>query len=370
MSENKVYTAIGMMSGTSLDGIDMALIRTDGKDFTELKDFNSVPYEDELRQKIRDVFGVRHANEATKEAENLVTEAHIQAIQNFGHKADVIGFHGQTILHDPSQKFTWQIGCAQTLAKATGIDVIGDMRMADIKAGGQGAPLLPLCHRAFASDAERPIAILNLGGVANVTWLGEDRSDILAFDTGPANALIDDLVKEKTGHRYDSDGRLAKAGKVHQEMVDDWLQHPYFDRPIPKSLDRDEWQVKRAYDLSLEDAVATLAAFTIQSVAKSFTLLPGKPEFVYVAGGGRLNKYIMDELNKALSCSVEPVEKLDWNGDAVEAKGFAYLAIRSMLGLPLTLPTTTGVPEPMTGGVLYKASNISSDKGLLDAMTK
>ncbi len=362
MSENKVYTAIGMMSGTSLDGIDMALIRTDGKDFTKLEDFKTVPYADGIRQKIRDVLGVRHANDVTKVVEKLVTEAHIQAIQDFGHRADLIGFHGQTILHDPSQKFTWQIGCAKSLAQATGIDVVGDMRIADIKAGGQGAPLLPLCHRAFASEATRPIAILNLGGVGNVTWLGEERHDILAFDTGPANALIDDLVKEKTGQRYDSGGKIAKAGTVHQEMVDDWLQHSYFTRPVPKSLDRDEWQVKRAYDLPLEDAVATLSAFTVQSVVKSFEYLPTVPKVIYVAGGGRLNQFIMDELNAAMPCPVEPVETLDWNGDAVEAKGFAYLAVRSLLGLALTLPTTTGVPAPMTGGVLYKAT---SGKGAL-----
>lgn len=357
MVQNKVYTAIGMMSGTSLDGIDMALVRTDGKDFTELEAFETVPYTDDIRQKIKNILGSRHANEATADVERLVTEAHIQAIKDFGHKADVIGFHGQTVLHDPSQKFTWQIGDAQALAQATEINVVADMRMADIKAGGQGAPLLPLCHRAFASEAIRPIAILNLGGVGNVTWLGEKRQDILAFDTGPANALIDDLVKEKTGKRYDSDGKLAKAGIVHQEMVDDWLKHKYFDKAAPKSLDRDEWKIRRAYDLPLEDAVATLASFTVQSVVKSFKNLPALPKVVYVAGGGRHNSYIMEALNKALPYPVGPVEKLDWNGDAVEAKGFAYLAVRSLLGLALTLPTTTGVPEAITGGILYKSSN-------------
>lgn len=360
MSENKVYTAIGMMSGTSLDGIDVALIQTDGKDFTELLDFKTIPYSDEIRESVRGVLGTRHANEAVDQAETLITQAHIQAIKDFGHEADVIGFHGQTILHDPSQRFSWQIGKAQELANSAGIDVVADMRQVDIRAGGQGAPLLPLCHRAFASKAERPIVILNLGGVGNITWLGSAREDILAFDTGPANALIDDLVKTKTGKRYDSDGRLAKAGTVHQAMVSDWLQHEYFNRPIPKSLDRDEWEVKRAYDLSLEDAVATLAAFTVQSVAKSFKLLPDKPKAVYVAGGGRHNGYLMSELNKSLPCPVKPVEALDWNGDAVEAKGFAYLAVRSLLGLALTLPTTTGAPQPLTGGVLYQAAGAAA----------
>ena len=336
MNDDKVYTAIGMMSGTSLDGIDMALIETDGKDYTKLQDFETLPYQDEVRRVIRAALGARHANETTYKAEKLVTQAHIEAIKSFGHVADVIGFHGQTIMHDPAQRFTWQIGDAQRLADEVDMDVVADMRMADIAAGGQGAPLLPLCHRAFASVFDKPIAILNLGGVGNITWLGQKRHDILAFDTGPANALIDDLVKEKTDQPYDSEGALASAGQVHQNMVDDWIEHAYFSKAVPKSLDRDEWQVRRAYDLPLEDAVATLAAFTVQAVAKSFQYLPQMPKTVYVAGGGRHNKYLMAELSKALSCAVEPVEKLGWNGDALEAQGFAYLAVRSLKGLALT----------------------------------
>ena len=163
------------------------------------------------------------------------------------------------------------------------------------------------------------------------------------------------MVKEKTGQDYDDEGALASAGTVHQDMVDDWLQHEYFSKAVPKSLDRDEWQIKRAYDLPLEDAVATLSAFTVQSVMKSFEHLPDIPKTIYVCGGGRHNKYIMTELNRLMPCLVESVEVLDWNGDAVEAKGFAYLAVRSLLGLALTLPTTTGAPEPMTGGKLYQS---------------
>ena len=212
MAEDKVYTAMGLMSGTSLDGIDLALVRTDGKDITELLDFRMFPYEDSVREAVKAVFGCRHADESTAKAEDLLTAAHIQAIKDFGHEADVIGYHGQTILHDPAQKFTWQIGDCVRVADETGIDVVGDMRQADVKAGGQGAPLLPLCHRAFAHNVEKPIAILNLGGVGNITWLGEERSDILAFDTGPASALIDDFVKKRTGQAYDEDGKLAASG--------------------------------------------------------------------------------------------------------------------------------------------------------------
>ncbi len=357
MAENKVYTAIGLMSGTSLDGIDVALVRTDGMDSTELLDSCAFSYKESTREAIRKVFGSRYSSPEIVEVEKLVTLEHAQAVKGAGFQADIIGFHGQTIIHDPSQKFTWQIGDSALLAQGTGIDVIGDMRQADVKAGGQGAPLLPLCHRSFASEVEKPIAILNLGGVGNITWLGKERTDILAFDTGPANALIDDLVKEKTGKSYDSDGRLAKAGTPNQGMIDDWLSHAYFKKPAPKSLDRDEWQVRRAYDLPLEDAVATLASFTVQSVFQSLELLPDKPRALYVAGGGRHNVYMMEKLQEKLGYGVKAVEDLGWNGDMLEAQGFAYLAVRSLLGLALTLPTTTGIAEPMTGGELYRANN-------------
>lgn len=365
MSENKVYTALGLMSGTSLDGIDVALVRTDGHNFTELLGFESYPYSDTEREGVRQAFGCRYANDMTKEAENIVTNTHINAIQNFlknrSEMPDLIGFHGQTILHDPSQRFTWQIGDAGALARAVNIDVVGDMRMADVKAGGQGAPLLPLCHQAFSTTIEKPIAILNLGGVGNITWLGSDSTDdILAYDTGPANALIDDVVKARTGRSYDSDGRLAIAGKLNNKILKKWLTHEYFNKPAPKSLDRNEWDVSDIEKLSLEDAVATLAEFTVRSVVTSILKLPGQPRALYVAGGGRLNKYMMVRLKEMLGFPVGPVEDIGWNGDALEAQGFAYLAVRSVLGLPLTLPATTGVSEPITGGALYKGSSNSA----------
>lgn len=361
MPENKVYTAIGLMSGTSLDGIDAAMVQTDGKTHTLLLGFKTYNYGENLKQAVHKVMRRQKPDADTDFAEQLITQAHCEAVQDFveytAMKPDIIGFHGQTITHEPAQRFTWQLGDSQILADATGIPVIGDMRQADIKAGGQGAPLLPLCHRAFAGDIQKPIAILNLGGVGNVTWLGTTHEDILAFDTGPANALIDDLVKERTGKSYDSDGRLARAGKVHQEMLKDWMAHDYFKKMPPKSLDRNEWEVRRAYDLPLADAVATLAEFTVQSIAQSMSQLPGAPKILYVAGGGRHNSYMMMRLNQELPYSVRSVETLGWNGDGLEAQGFAYLAVRSLLGLPITLPSTTGISVPATGGVLYDVSS-------------
>jgi len=353
------YTAVGLMSGTSLDGIDAAMVRTDGKDETLLLGFKTYFYGDHIKDAVRKVLRREKPDEDTKFAHDLITQTHIEAVKDFidyaKMKPDVIGFHGQSITHIPAKRFTWQLGDPEHLAKETGFDVVGHMRQADIAAGGQGAPLLPLCHRAFASEITKPIAILNLGGVGNVTWLGTNRDDIMAFDTGPANALIDDLVKEKTGKNYDSEGKLAEAGTPDKQMIADWMTHPYFDKTPPKSLDRNEWEVRRAYDLPLADAVATLSEFTVQSVVRSMRKMPALPHALYIAGGGRHNSYLMIRLNQELVYPVKPVETLGWNGDGLEAQGFAYLAVRSLLGLPITLPATTGIDKPTTGGVLFKA---------------
>lgn len=356
MSENKVYTVIGVMCGTSMDAIDLALVKTDGKEICELLDFTSIDNDDSYKNPVRKVFKQIEIDDNLRLAEKVVTDAHINAINDKGWKADLIGFHGQTITHMPEKRFTWQIGDNQRLADETGIDVVGDMRQADVKAGGQGAPLMPICHRAFLPSEERPVAILNMGGVSNITWIGEEETQILGGDVGPANALLNDYMKEKTGEEFDENGQLAASGKVHQAMVDGWLSHEFFSQNMPKSLDRDPWDVSTAYDLSLEDGAATIAAFTVQSILKSFEKFPSSPKVLYVAGGGRHNKHIMDCLTKDLPCDVKMAEVLGWNGDALEAQGFAYLAVRSLKGLVLTLPTTTGVPKPMTGGKLYKSS--------------
>lgn len=355
MVENKVYRAIGMMSGTSLDGIDIALVETDGINTTKLLDFKTYPYDDSVKQAVKKVFGATESSNDTNNAEKLITDAHISALADFRQKADIIGFHGQTITHIPEQKFTWQIGDAQRLANESGIDVVADMRQADIKAGGQGAPLLPICHQAFTSAVEKPIAILNLGGVGNVTWLGINDEDILAFDTGPANALIDDLIKKHTGEKYDKDGKLALSGNVNDGLVNQWLENDYFKQKPPKSLDRNQWDISAVENLKLEDAVATLTSFTVRSILKSFEHLPKIPKAVYVAGGGVHNKAIMKWLGEALPYPVLSAEDIGLNSDALEAQGFAYLAVRSLKGLHLTLPSTTGVQKALTGGKVYKA---------------
>ncbi len=354
---NKIYTVIGLMSGTSLDGIDAALIRTDGQGFVEPLSFLSVPYEDSVRDALRACLGLKTDPDGrVATAEALMTAAHadvVKALLALSHVSaadvDLIGFHGQTIFHDPDNGFTWQIGDGAQLAQATGIHVVNDFRTNDVKAGGQGAPLIPVYHAALAGALPKPVAILNLGGVGNVTFIGA-QDEILAFDTGPGNALINDWVRQHTGEELDRDGAYALKGTVDGACLSRLLQNPFFPLTPPKSLDRDAWDISHLKGLSLEDGAATLTAFTVQSVVQCLSHLPQKPLAWYVTGGGRLNPAIMQGLREALQVPVHDVDELQWNGDALEAQGFAYLAVRSQQGLPLSFPSTTKVPKPVTGG--------------------
>jgi len=362
MAEAKVYTAIGLMSGTSLDGVDAAIIRTDGQGVAEPAAFLSAPYEQDLREKIRRCLGARDRDSGdVKEAERLITHCHIDVVRQMIMEAgrsvdeiDVIGFHGQTLFHGPKEKITVQIGDGKLMAREIGGDVVNDFRGRDVRAGGQGAPFLPLYHRARAAELEKPLAVLNIGGVANVTWIGEGADDILAFDTGPGNALMDDFMRLKTGKNFDEGGVLASQGQVHEETLRNFLSHAYFMMPVPKSLDRDMWGIDTLEYLDVNDGLATLGAFTLGAIKKAERHFTAKPKMWLVSGGGRHNDFLMKDLGGVLEAPVKLVEDVGWNGDALEAEGFAYLAVRSLLGLPLSLPGTTGAPEPLTGGVLHK----------------
>lgn len=368
MTETKVHTAIGLMSGTSLDGVDCALIETDGGAYVKPLAFLTVPYQPAERAEIRAAFGVKDRKEPKiAGAERLVTDRHIDAVKALlkktGAKPDLIGFHGQTIYHAPGDGITVQIGDGARMASVLGIDVVDDFRIADVKAGGEGAPLAPLYHAARVRSAklELPCVILNIGGVANVTWIGEDEEDILAFDTGPGNALMDDWVQQKSGARFDEDGKLAAAGTPVQACLDAWITHPYFSRRPPKSLDRDQWDISalgRASEdmgkISAADGAATLLRFTAETIIRSTEHMPKPPSAWYACGGGRHNKALMAYLNERLGGAVHSVDDLGWDGDATEAECFAYLGVRSILGLPISLPTTTGVPRSVTGGVLHR----------------
>ena len=293
--------------------------------------------------------------------ERALTEAHADAVRLLIERhdltgIDLIGFHGHTILHEPQNRRTWQLGDSALLAKLTGIDVVGDFRVADVAAGGQGAPFVPAYHAALAHALERPLAIVNIGGVANVTWIGIGEGKLRAFDTGPGNALIDDWVLKHTGQNADYDGALAAAGTVDKALVKRALAHPYFQRKPPKSLDRDEFAAFRPEGLSLEDGAATLTAITALSIAMSRAHFPQQEARRWlVTGGGRHNPTLMQMLSTMAGAPVAPVEAVGGDGDSLEAQAFAYLAVRSLAGLALSFPGTTGVPAPLTGGRLFKA---------------
>lgn len=355
--------ALGLMSGTSLDGIDAALIRSDGLGAVEAGPARTLPYEDAFRARLRGVLG---AKGPVAEVERELTLLHAAAVDALLREngiapgeVGVIGFHGHTILHAPEERRTWQIGDGALLAAETGIDVVADFRSRDVAEGGQGAPFVPLYHAALAAGMERPLAVLNLGGVGNVTWIGmateSGAPPLVAFDTGPGNALIDDWVARHGLGSYDRDGALAASGRVDERRLSGLLENPYFERPPPKSLDRLDFTADAVGGLSPADGAATLAAFTAASVAAALPLLPAPPRRWVVTGGGRRNPAIMGELARRLGAPVVGADSLGWDGDALEAQAFAYLAVRSCLELPLSMPGTTGVSAPTCGGRFFPA---------------
>lgn len=355
----KLVNALGLMSGTSLDGIDLAWLSTDGENLVEAGPSLTVAYEPGFRAALAGALGQR---QPPADLTRALTLRHAQAVRQFRAKhdvkIDVLGFHGQTLFHRPDEGVTVQMGDGALLADETGIDVVGDFRSADVAAGGQGAPLVPLYHAALAHGQERPLAVLNIGGVANVTWLGREAGEILAFDTGPGNALLDDLALKLTGEPMDRDAKLARSGKPHRAALAALMKHPYFERRPPKSLDRDDFARhadRLTAPLAPADGAATLAAFTAQAVAEARKHFPEPPLWWLVCGGGAHNPLIMARLRELLEVPVDPVEVLGWDGDVLEAQAFAYLAVRVLRGLPLTLPTTTGVRAPTKGGRVFKA---------------
>jgi len=352
----KSLRAIGLMSGTSLDGVDAAWIETDGERITRFGPNVTLLYQNELRADLRRLLDLAPRltpdDPFLQTIEDRLTRDHAVAVSMIGRAADLIGFHGQTILHAPREHRTWQIGNAPLLARITRIPVVHDFRSNDVAHGGEGAPLAPLFHAALAADLPKPLLIANIGGVANITWLGS-AGEIIACDTGPGNGPLDDLAQKHLGKPYDENGAFAASGQINQARLQALLSDPFFARPAPKSLDRLSFQsliTRATQGLSPPDAAATLAEFTAASIATA--PVPEKPTRVLVTGGGRHNRTIMAALQARLTVPVEPVEAVGWNGDALEAQCFAYLAVRAKRGLPLSLPTTTGAPEPLTGGQL------------------
>ena len=361
----EIVAAIGVISGTSMDGIDVALIRSDGRSHVETGPGATFPYPTEVTAALREVIAEPDRALGPLDAlEAAVTDAHVAAIEAFlarfaidRRTVALVGMHGQTVLHRPRERFTRQLCDGARAAAALGLDVVNDFRAADVAAGGEGAPFVPLYHAAMSAALERPLTLLNWGGVGNVTYLGAN-GEIVAFDTGPANALIDDFVARRRGLSHDEGGALAASGKVDEALVASFMRDEFFDRPPPKSLDRNHFHaVMRAVEpLGDADGAATLAAFTIEATAAATRHFAVQSARWLVCGGGRRNTTLMAALATRLGAQVEPIETIGFDGDVVEAQCFAYLALRSRQGLPLSLPTTTGVPQPMTGGVTWPAS--------------
>jgi anhydro-N-acetylmuramic acid kinase len=361
--------AIGLMSGTSMDGVDVALIDTDGETVTAFGPSHYRPYSEPerelLRQGLVDARGMADRGErpgVLAEAERLVTQAHAEAVEQFlsthgvaRASVDVIGFHGQTVLHRPEQRLTVQIGDGAMLARMSKTQVVYDLRAADVAAGGQGAPLVPVYHRALVRsvDLAGPVCVLNIGGVSNISYV--DGEVLIACDTGPGNALLDDFMLRTTGQAVDRDGALAATGKANEAWIADALRLPFFATPPPKSLDRNAFAALVLPRLSTADGAATLTALTAASIARIVPHLPKHPASWIVAGGGANNPTMMRMLAERLpGATVTTAAALGWQGDAIEAQAFAFLAVRSLKGLPLTFPGTTGASRPLAGGILAK----------------
>jgi anhydro-N-acetylmuramic acid kinase len=355
------------MSGTSMDGIDVALLVTDGETVTCRGPALTIRYDSAqrslLKQGLVDAAGLTNRGARPgilPELEVQLTRWHGEALQTFArqhdvsmHWVDVIGFHGQTVIHRPEIGLTVQLGHGPALARMCGVPVVYDMRANDMTNGGQGAPLVPVYHRALTAKlASKPVAIVNIGGVANVTWVGKDNS-LVAFDTGPGNALLDDWMMRHTGHSRDEGGALGLAGRVDEAAVAQFLGDSFFEQPAPKSLDRNTFAGISLDGLSVADGAATLVAVTTRAIALSVALMPEPPETWIICGGGRHNMAMMGGLEKQLG-NVLKAERLGLDGDAIEAEAWAFLAVRCLRVLPLTYPGTTGVREAVTGGVVAR----------------
>lgn len=357
--------AIGLMSGTSRDGIDAALIETDGEGVVTPVAFHAMPYEDGFRVRLAESCARAMDMDAPgfepliASVEAEMTELHVEAVADLlgrsGYGAQdvgVIGFHGHTVAHRPDRGWTWQIGDGAALAGAFGITVVGDLRQADVAAGGQGAPLMPVYHRALSAGLDKPAAILNLGGVANVTAIAAD-GELVAFDTGMASGLIDNWMQAHGAAAYDAGGATAALGEVDEVRLAAMMADPWFAVPPPKSIDREAFTIEAVQGLSLEDGAATLTAFSAEAIARAIDHLGERPLCIHVAGGGRHNATLMAMIAARTGVEVRAVDGLGWDGDALEAQGFAYMAVRALAGLAISFPGTTGVAEPTTGGVVF-----------------
>jgi anhydro-N-acetylmuramic acid kinase len=357
LRESGPLKVIGLMSGTSMDGIDAAWLETDGARIAAFGPSIAVAFSADFRARLHRFIAAaperHHPDAAGLEAE--LTDLHAVAVAELtaktGAKPDLIGFHGQTIWHRPQHRDTWQMGDGGRLAKATHAPVVFDFRANDVAHGGQGAPLAPVFHAALAQDLPKPLGIVNIGGVGNITWIGDD-GQLLAFDTGPGNALIDDWMLKHTGKPIDRDGKAAQSGRVDRDRLARLLDNRYLAQPPPKSLDRFDFTGEALNGLGIADAAATLVDLTVRCIARALEHCAARPRRLLITGGGRHNPAIMARLAAVTELPVDPVEREGWQGDMLEAQAFAYMAVRSVRRMPISFAGTTGVPQATTGGRL------------------
>ncbi len=358
MVEDSALRVLGTMSGTSLDGVDAAVLLTDGIDILGFGETGYRPYTEDERAVLRAALGAWPGEARAEAAAEIVDRAHAELLAGF-EAVDLVGYHGQTLAHEPGGRGTHQAGSGQVLAQALGRPVVWDFRSSDVRLGGQGAPLAPFYHHALARwlNLQAPVAFLNLGGVANVTWLDPrihaPEHACLAFDCGPGNAAMDDYCATRLSLPRDENGALAARGRPNGPRLDFFAGHGFFHRMPPKSLDRAA-PVPDVSDLSPEDALATLAAGVATGVALAFEHFPDQPVRMLVSGGGRHNATLMAMIAAGCDCPVDPVEAVGLDGDMIEAQAFAYLAARVALGLATSAPSTTGVAAPVGGGILSR----------------
>lgn len=356
--------ALGLMSGTSLDGIDAALLETDGDKILYTGPFHTVAYSDAFRVRLKNAVETAARNNEPTADPSLIsdlTSLHCDCIRELLSSVQpdskwaspsVVGFHGHTTLHRPDRGVTQQIGNPAQIAEAFSIPVVSNFRAHDVEHGGQGAPLAPIYHAAMLASDSKPVCVVNIGGIGNITWIGPEKNELVAFDTGPGNGLMDAWIEQTTGARFDQDGNLSATGTVNPAVLDELLSLPYYTLDYPKSLDRSDLSLKPIQALAQSDGAATLLAYTVKTILMGVKQCPAPPLALYVSGGGRHNKTLMARLAEESPCPVHAIEGCGWNGDVVEAQAFAFMAVRSQLGLPITFTNTTGTATALTGGEL------------------
>lgn len=349
----KMYRAIGLMSGTSYDGIDIGLIKTDGEKRIELLNSSTVPYPKSLRDDIARLIN----GDYTKiwEVERSISDLHSMAtrsfIRSFG-MVDIIGFHGQSIIHRPEEGICVQIGNPHVIASSLKIDVVHDFRRGDVVRGGQGAPLVPVFLKAIRPYTNKPACFLNIGGVANICYVSD--KELIAFDTGPGNAPLNDICKKHLGVDHDDGGKVASEGMVDHKFVKAMLRHRYLAKDWPKSLDRNAFDFSGLKNMHVHDMLATVVEFIAHTIELAVAKLPTHPNEIIVSGGGVHNAFLLERIHKITGVKITPSSKYKLPADHLEAYAFAYLAVRSKLGLPISFPSTTGVTSATTGGVLVR----------------